>query len=234
MMKKKRRFAIRGWSLGKDIIKNLKKDFRIECRNRYSLNMALSFGGISVIAISLVSSGIPFTVPAQSILLWLIIFFSAMNSMPDIFVREIEQNTVLFLKLNASAETVLTSKMIYNILFFCLMLLVITPLYVFFLQVEVKSLMLFILTILTGGFSIASSTTLLSAMISKAGGKASLFTVISFPVQIPVLWVLISLTNLSLSQTGQSLHPNLLFLLAFSCILIALSFLLFKSIWLEE
>lgn len=218
----------------KDILKNLQKDFRIEFRNRFALNISIAFAGISTLAISLAAGGIPFSVKVQSTILWIIMFFSAMSGLSHIFIREEEEKTILFLRLNSSAETVYISKLIFNLIFFFIIQSVICPLYIFFLQIDVKSALLFILSIFSGGISISSSTTFLAAMVSKAGSKGSLFTVISFPVLLPVLWVAISSTTNSFETAKHTYYGNIIFLLAFSGAIIAISFLLFRSVWLEE
>jgi heme exporter protein B len=71
-------------------------------------------------------------------------------------------------------------------------------------------------------------------MVSKAGGKGSLFTIISFPIILPVLWIAISATSAAIEKSGASDYGNTLFFLAFSGVLISLSFLLFRYIWVEE
>ncbi len=199
-----------------DIIRNLKKDFLIEFRNRFALNISLAFAGITTLAISLAAGGIPFTPKVQSIIIWIIMFFSAMSGLSHIFIREEEENTSIFLKLNSSAETVYISKLIFNLLFFLIIQSIISPLYIFFLQIDVKSPLLFILTVFSGGVSISSSTTFLAAMVSKAGNKGSLFTVISFPILLPALWVAISSTTNSFQTANYPDYGNILFLLAFS------------------
>jgi heme exporter protein B len=88
--------------------------------------------------------------------------------------------------------------------------------------------------IFSGGVSISSATTILGAMVSKAGGKGSLFTVISFPIILPVLWIAISTTSVAIEKAGASDYSNILFFLAFPGVLISLSFLLFRYIWVEE
>ncbi len=217
-----------------DILKNIKKDFSIEFRNRSALNISMAFAAITTLAIGLTSGGTKFSPQVNSIILWIIIFFSAMNGLSHIFTREEEEGTALFLTLASSPETIFVSKLIFNIILFFLVQLIITPLYIFFIQISIESISLFILTIFTGGLAISSSTTILASMVSKAGGKGSLFTIISFPVLLPVLWISIETTTKSLSSNGAIDYGNIFFLLAFSGSIILISLLLFRFIWLEE
>lgn len=219
--------------MGSDIIRNLRKDFRVEFRSRFALNIALSFAAIVTIAMSLTAGGAPFPATVQSILLWMVVFFSAMNGLSHIFVREEDQATALFLRVSVTTDSIFISKFIFNQIFMAVMLVVVTPLFLFFLQVNVIHVVYFILTIAAGGTAIAAATTILAAMVAKAGGKASLFTIISFPVLLPVLWISISSTTDALRQ-GNPSYGNVVFLLAFSGFISAISFLLFRAVWLDD
>ncbi len=216
-----------------EIFRNLRKDFRVEFRNRAAINISIAFAGITTLAISLTAGGVSFSPRVQSIMLWIIMFFSAMNGLAHIFIREEEERTSLFLRLNSSLESVFLSKLLFNFIFFLILQVVICPLYIFFLQVDVKSPLLFLLILVSGGIAISSSTTILGAMVSKAGGKGSLFTVISFPILLPVLWIAITSTTDALEKRASAGFGNTLFFLAFSGVIISISFLLFKYIWVE-
>jgi heme exporter protein B len=217
-----------------DIIKSIVKDFRVEFRNRYALNVSVSFAVISTLAISLASGGVPISVKMQAVIFWIVLFFSAMNGLSHIFIREEEQETALFLRLNAAPGVVLTSKLAFNIMLFFILEIIITPLFVFFIQVEIKSAVFFMLTVITGGFAVSVSSTILAAIVAKAGGRGSLFTVISFPIILPVLWIAINSTSQALENPAGADYRNLVFLLAFSGAIGALSYLMFEHIWMEE
>ena len=170
----------------------------------------------------------------MSIFLWIILFFSAMNGLSHIFVREEEQSTALFLRLNSSVESIYLAKLIFNIIFFLVIEIVVSMLFIFFLQVELKNGSLFIATILIGGLSMATATTILASMVAKADGRGALFTIISFPIILPILWLVIALTTDSIVSTTSSQQGSLIFLLAFTLFMGSMSYLLFKYIWLDE
>jgi len=156
-----------------------------------------------------------------------------MNGLSHIFVREEDQSTALFLRVSVTTDSIFISKSIFNQVFMMILLTVITPLFVFFLQVDVIHVAYFILSVAAGGIAIAAATTILAAMVAKAGGKGSLFTIISFPVLLPILWVSINSTTGALGQAAPS-YDNPVFLLAFSGFISVISFLLFRSVWLED
>ncbi len=219
--------------MGKDILRNLRKDFLVEFRSRFAISVSMSFAAIVTIAISLTAGGVPFPVQVQAILLWVVIFFSAMNGLSHIFVREEDQSTALFLRINVNVDSIFISKYIFNQIFMAIIVAVITPLFLFFLQVQILHIPHFIFSVMIGGFSIAAATTILAAMVAKAGGKGSLFTIISFPILLPALWISISSTSAALKAPPPP-EGNLLFLLAFSGFISVISFLLFRFVWLEN
>ncbi len=215
------------------ILKNLRKDFLIESRNRSALNISFAFAGITTLSVSLAAGGIPFTPIVQAIIFWIILFFSAMSGLAHIFIREEEEQNALFLSLYYSPEEIYVSKLIFNIALFLCIAMFVTPLYLFFLQILPVYKILFLLTLISGSVAIASVTTVLGAMVSKPGSGSSLFTVFSFPVLLPVLWTAISLTALSIEGGGVPEYKNIVFLLAFSGVIICASYLSFKFIWTE-
>lgn len=217
-----------------ELLRNLVKDIRIEFRNPSGFLTSISFAAIATIAISMVARSYPFTPLVQAILLWIIMFFAAMNSLLHIFIREYDRGTDQFLKLHASPGVIYGAKLLFNAVFFMMLQIVIAVLGVAFLQIEVNSPIAFIIIIIAGGIAISGTSTILSAMAAKSGGRGSLFTIISFPVLLPVLWVAISATEKGLVQVGYNDMGSVIFLLAFSGLIIALSFLLIRFVWLDE
>jgi heme exporter protein B len=215
------------------IYKNLRKDFLVEYRNRSAVNISFAFAIITTMSVSLVAGGTGFEPHIHAILIWIIIFFSGMNGLAHTFIREEDEKNALFLRLSYQPEEIFVSKLIFNIIFFTGIIALICPLYLFFLQTKPAKPLLFILTAFSGGLAIASITTILGAMVSKAGGKGSLFTVLSFPLILPVMWVSISNTWIAIEGNKGADYRNVLFLILFSGIIALISYLLFRYIWVE-
>lgn len=216
------------------IIKNLKKDFLIEFRNRAAINISFAFAGITTLSVSLACGGAMLTPQIHAILFWVIIFFSGMSGLSHIFIREEEERTSLFLSLNSDPENIYMAKLMFNSVLFLCITATVTPLYLFFMQTAPASIASFIFTAAAGSFAVSSISTILGAMVSKAQARGSLFTVISFPLIIPVLWISIELTANSLEGVAPTEWRSLLFLLAFSGVIISVSYLSFKFIWTER
>ncbi|HQO02135.1 MAG TPA: heme exporter protein CcmB [Spirochaetota bacterium] len=215
----------------KTIIAHIKKDFRIEFRNRYAVSVSFSFAFTTTLAISLAAGGIPFSPQTHAVILWVIMFFTAMSGLAHIFVREEDRGTSLFLRLNSPALAVFTAKLLYNVLLFFVLQCMILPVYLFFMQLDVQSPLFFLGYVFLGGIALSSSLTILAAIVARAGARGALFPVISLPVSLPVLWVVIQGTSRSLGRAGFSSPGDMVFLLAFSGTITAVSYLLFEFVW---
>jgi len=216
-----------------EIFRNLKKDALLEFRNPSAASTAVAFACVTTLAVSIVSANVSFSALVHSILLWMIIFFSAMNSLLHVFTREEDERTAFFLRLKISAESVYISKLIFNILFFFFIEILVYILFVFFTGTSVKNPLAFTATGVGGGLSIVAASTIMSAIAAKAGGRGTLFTVIAFPLLLPALLVSISATAARIENRNQD-YGNVFFLFAFSGAIILISYLLFRYVWIEE
>ena len=95
------------------------KDLASELRTRFAVNTLLLFSVTSLTIVSFSTARTPLTKEAQSALLWIVIFFSAMTGLARSFVREEESGTADALRLTAPAESVFLGKFAFN----CVLLL---------------------------------------------------------------------------------------------------------------
>lgn len=212
------------------ILNNLKKDILIENRNRSALTITIVFSIVIVISISLTMKGAKLSSLNLAVLYWLIVFFSATNSLIHIFSKEEDKKTILLLKLNFEPNHIFISKYIFNTLVMLLLIVIITPLFIVFLQFEIKNTTMFILTTFSACLSISSSTTIVACITSKAKSQNSLFSILAFPILLPVLWISITATISTLETEIFNIN-YILFLLSFACLFLSVSLLLFKDIW---
>jgi heme exporter protein B len=219
--------------LNNRILNNIKKDLVIEFRNRTAMSISFAFAVITTLSISLVAGGTPFSPMVHAIIFWIILFFSAMSGLAHTFIREEEEKTSLFLSLHYMPEEIYISKLIFNTILFLSIVIIVTPLYLFFLQVSPVYLTLFCLITLSGSIAIASVATVLGAMVSKARSGSSLCTIISCPILLPVLWTTITMTAISIEGTAVEEYRNIIFLFAFSGLIVLTSYISFRFIWKE-
>jgi len=210
-----------------------RKDWQSELRTRYAVNALAMFilVTISVIMFSIGSEKI--TEYLTGGLLWVVIFFSAMSGLSRAFVSEEERGTTMTLQLIASPSTVFSGKLIFNLLLVFIMNFVITILFgILFTSFIIRNIPLFALAFLFGNIGIAVSSTIIAAIISKAGSKGTLYPVLSFPILLPLILTLLELTKFAID--GNSIYSSMteiLVLICYDVIMATISYLLFDFIW---
>src|SRR5690606_7170123 len=131
-----------------------------------------------------------------------------------------------------SPKTVIMAKIIYNTL---VMLLLSTIAYISYsitFSNPVGDPALYTLAVLLGSISFASVFTMVSGISAKAGNNSTLMAVLSFPVIVPLLIVLIKLSQNALNGLDRTVSSGeILVLLAINVITITISLLLFPYLW---
>ena len=119
------------------------KDMRLEFRTKYAINAILLFGisTLAVVSFSLGQSGLSPQLLAA--LFWVVMFFSAMSGLAQVFIREEEAGTSLALKLSAYPEPIYFGKLFFNLTLMCIMTFVITPVFFIFTDVPTDNIPVF-------------------------------------------------------------------------------------------
>lgn len=209
------------------------KDFNSEMRTRYAVNALAMFiiVAISVILFSVGNENI--TADLTGGLYWVVIFFTAMSGLARAFVSEEERGTTLTLQLIASPTTVFTGKLFFNLILVFSMNTIISILYAaLFESFVVQNYILFLLTYLLGNIGLAISSTIIAAIISKAGAKGTLYPVLSFPILLPLILTSVKLTQFSMDGTTiEESVFELAIVASYDIIMISASYMLFDFIW---
>ena len=210
------------------------KDLRQEFKTRFSINAIMLFSIITLVAVSFSIGTYNASAEIKSALLWIILFFSAMSGLAHIFVREEEKHTAETLKLVTDPTSIFLGKFIFNLVLLFLLELLIIPLFFVVLNFQVADLGIFLVILLLGDVGLAAGATIIAAIISKASAKGALFTVLSFPILLPVLIAGISGTKIAVTDnTFRSVMSEVQMLFAFAVVLITASLLLFEFVWNE-
>ncbi|TAK63965.1 MAG: ABC transporter permease [Bacteroidetes bacterium] len=211
------------------------KDFKSEIRTRYALNALLMF---VVTTISIILFALGNENASTDILcgvLWVIIFFSSMAGLSRTFVSEEERGTVMTLQLIASPMTVYIGKLLFNLALLTMLNVVTVVLYSIVIpNFIIQTYSIFILTIFFGILGFAGASTILAALIAKAGSKGTLYPVLAFPILLPLLMTVINATKMAVEGEPftQSLEMFQI-LLAYVIVIMTLPFLLFEYVWRE-
>jgi heme exporter protein B len=210
------------------------KDLRLELRTRYALNAILMFGitTLAVVSFSLGQSGL--SPKFLSALFWVIMFFSAMSGLAQVFIREEEAGTSLALKLTADPDAIYLGKLAFNLTLLITMTIIVTPLFFVFTDAPTANLLRFAAVLALGVIGLCGATTLVAAIIAKASVKGALFSVLSFPILMPLLITLVSASEKVFEGLAfGEISAEIQFLVAYAVVMITASVMLFKFVWQE-
>ncbi|HTK83377.1 MAG TPA: heme exporter protein CcmB [Bacteroidota bacterium] len=209
------------------------KEFQSELRTRYALNALLMFvvTTLSIVLFSVGSENV--STDVLSGILWIIIFFSSMSGLSRTFVSEEERGTTMTLQLLAPPLVVFFGKLVFNIVLLFILNVVAIGLYMLLIGgFAVKSYGIFCLTIGLGTIGLASASTLIAAIISKANTKGTLYPVLSFPIMLPLLLTVITATRRSVEGAVFSeAIGEFQVLFSYIVVMLAVSYIVFDYIW---
>jgi heme exporter protein B len=215
--------------LGTQIKYLLLKEVRLEIRNKYALGGILLYV-VSTVFVSYLSFKQIINVPTWNALFWIILLFASVNGVAKSFIGE-SRGRLLYLYTLVSPQAVILSKIIYN----ALLLLVISGLcllvYSLFIGFLVQDLLLFIIILIAGSFGFSSLLTMVSAIASKTSNNFTLMAILSFPIMMPLLMVLLKLSQNAIDGLEKWDLNYLLVLMFINVIIVALSYLLFRYLW---
>ncbi len=210
------------------------KDLRLELRSRFGLNAVFMFGITTLAVVSFALGQASLSPKILGALFWIIIFFSAMSGLAQVFVREEEQQTALTLRLTADPDAVFLGKLCFNFSLLIIMAAVITPLFFVFTDAPTAGAINFLVILVVGMIDLGAATTLIAAIISKASVKGALFAVLAFPILLPMLIALtLSSEKILAGESLGEVSKLLQFLIAYAIVMITASILLFKYVWQE-
>lgn len=210
-----------------------RKDAASELRTRYAVNALVMFVVVALAVILFALAGETLSRAALAGMLWVVMFFSAMSGLSRSFVAEEERGTTLTLQLLAHPVSVYVGKLLFNIVLVSLLNAFIVGLFLVVMpDFTLRQPGLFWLVIGLGGLGIASSTTIIAAIIAKANTKGTLFPVLSFPVLLPLLMSGIAATKIAIEGASwDAVWPDLRLLASYTVVVVTASVLLFDFVW---
>ncbi|HEY0895441.1 MAG TPA: heme exporter protein CcmB [Sphingobacteriaceae bacterium] len=204
------------------------KEMVLEWRSKYAINGILLYV-VSTIFVCYLSFRKTDPVTWNA-LFWIIMLFASVNAISKSFVQENRGRQLYYYTL-ASAQAIILSKIIYNVLIMLLLSVVAIGFYSLVFHNPVGDPLLYFLAVILGSVSFASVFTMISGIASKANNGA-LMAVLSFPVIIPLLVVLIKLSKNAMDGLDRSVSYNEIGVLAaINFIVITVSLLLFPYLW---
>jgi heme exporter protein B len=209
------------------------KEWRCEFRTRYALNTLglFAFTTLVVVSVSLGPLGVSTSrgTAVLPVLLWVILLFSAAAGLPRAFVQEEETQTAAALRLAATPSALFCGKLLYGLTLTWALEALVTPVFVAMTSLDVRSPGLLAGVLAAGGFGLAAGSTLVAAIIAQARSKGTLFSVMAFPVLLPLLLIAVELSRGAVA--GDPAGVALLQLLLYDASVTVAGFMLFPVVW---
>jgi len=219
----------RGSSFARSVWAILRKECRTEWRTRYGLNASLLFALTTLTSVSFAAGRLGDRVDLMGALLWIVLLFAALASLSHAFVREVEGHTLTFLRLIATPAAIGVGKLLFNVVFVLVLDVVTVPLFMILMGAPPPSWPRFLALLALGSIALASTSTLVGAIIAQTRGRAALFAGVSLPLLLPVMAAAVSGTR-SQWQHGP-VGPELRLLAGFTAAVLGASVLLYDHLW---
>lgn len=212
----------------------VRKDALSEFRALYALSSVLLFCVTSLAVVSFAAGGSVADPRLQSALLWIVIFFSAMIGLSRAFIQEEDRGTMNTLRLVCDPWQAFLGKTLVNFFLLAAVMAVVTPLYVILLNLALRHVLFFALTLFFAGVGLSAVCTLLSGIVAQARARGSLFAALAFPVLFPMMMVAVKATEAALVEGSPWPHGNLpVFLACFAVAAVVGGGFLFEFVFTE-
>lgn len=205
------------------------KDIVLEWRSKYAINGILLYVVSTVFVCYQAFKSVDTLV--WNALFWIILLFASINAISRSFVQESPYRQLYYYTL-VNPKAVILAKIIYNTLVMILLSIIAFTSYSITFNTPIGDLTLYLIAVLLGSISFASVFTMVSGISAKTGNNSTIMAVLSFPVIIPLLIVLIKLSQNAMNGLDRAISTGeILVLLAINVITIAISLLLFPYLW---
>jgi heme exporter protein B len=168
-----------------------------------------------------------------SVLLWIILTFSALSGLARSFVKEEEAGTIDVLKLSARPQAVFLGKLLFNLTLLSALGLIIVPLFIVFMAYQISHPGFFLSMVVSGVVGLGAGTTIIAAMIARASARGALFSVLSLPLLFPLMITCIKGCERAAIGLNSAGWPEVRIAIAYVVIMIILSLFLFPLVWEE-
>ena len=204
-------------------------ELRSEWRNRYALGSVLLYVAATTVVIYFAVQN--FTPMTFNALYWVVLFFGATVASGRSFLREGGKRHYYYYTL-ATPEALLVSKFLYNTLIILLISLLTWGLLGFFSgKLFVLEPGYFVAALLLASIGLSAILTFVAALAARAGGSGTLMAVLSFPLVVPLLYLLVNAGGYAVGLTSGQESQYLTLALAIDLLALAVGLVLFPFVW---
>lgn len=210
----------------------IEKEILLEWKQKYAFHGLLLYV-VSTVFICYLSFRQVIDLPTWNALFWIIQVFAGVNAVAKSFMQE-SRGRMLYYYTITDARSMILAKTLYSLG----LMLVLSSFNLFFYSIfignPVQNFTMFFVAMVLGSAGFASVLSMVSAIASKAGSNATLMSILSFPILIPLLMVTIRFSKNAMDGLAWSVSMKfVVLLLALNAMVFALSYLLFPYLWRE-
>ena len=211
----------------------IKKEFALELKNKVAVGSLVLYV-ISSLFVAYLSFRKIVDVKTFNALFWVIILFASIQVSSRAFDKE-SAGRYFTLYTLASAQEIISAKIIFNFLFLAFTGLLTTLFYVLFMGqsvVEEANLGMFLLVVLLCSGGLSMFLTLITGIAFKTGNNVGLTSILGFPIILPFLLAVLRFSKNALLGLPWAVNSQYLILIGLLCVLGALlSYILFPYLW---
>ena len=165
------------------------RDILIESRRAYEL-WSIIFFAVSAMVLASIAWGTPISITIQEGVasLWLIIFFTSILLFTTSFAREMDRGTIGGLRTIPSQPlAILLGKATYSVVMLLLVIVVLLPLSIVFINIQptIEIFELFLILIV-GVIDLSFAGSFVSSIVMYSEGKTLLLPFLLFPISMPI------------------------------------------------
>lgn len=206
------------------------KDLILEWRSKHAINSIFLYVVSTVFVCYQAFKTVDDTL-IWNALFWIILLFASINAISRSFVQESQYRQLYYYSITGP-KAIILSKIIYNTILMVFLSIIAYTTYSVIFKNPVGDALLYFVAVLLGSISFATVFTMVSGISSKTGNNSTIMAILAFPVIIPLLIVLIKLSNNALQGLDRGISMGeIAVLLAINVITITISLLLFPYLW---
>lgn len=206
------------------------KDLILEWRSKHAINSMFLYVVSTVFVCYQAFKTVDDTLMWNA-LFWIILLFASINAISRSFVQESQYRQLYYYSITGP-KAIILSKIIYNTILMVFLSTIAYLTYSVIFKNPVGDLLLYFVAVLLGSISFATVFTMVSGISSKTGNNSTIMAILAFPVIIPLLIVLIKLSNNALQGLDRGISMGeIAVLLAINVITVTISLLLFPYLW---
>ena len=221
----------------RQVLNHIGKDLRLEWRSRDSINGMLFFSLLVVVVFSIAfdPTGNPTTTrQTAGGILWIALLFASVTALNQSWAREI-RNSVLDAQrmAPAPASALFLGKALANLLFVCVVELIISPLFIIFFNIHALGNGWLLLAILPlGTWALVVNGTFFAALGIRTKNRELLLPLLLFPVSVPAILAMVNATTEVLTAEVDPIQPYfwIKLLAAYDIVFTTVCLLLFETI----